>query len=79
MPAPLENMAPLEKIKGSIPPLLTPFRGGEVDYEALVGRRRPFPTRRPDGDFVLLRIGDAIQSRNVHAAIYDGLRYGLVL
>ncbi len=24
----------LEKLKGSIPPLITPFRGGEVDYDA---------------------------------------------
>ena len=23
----------LEKLKGSIPPLVTPFRDGEVDYE----------------------------------------------
>ncbi len=53
--------------------------GGEVDYDALIGRRSPFPDRNPDGDFVLFRIGDAIQSRNVHAAIYDGLRYGLLL
>ncbi len=26
--------AQLDKLKGSIPPLVTPFRGGEVDYEA---------------------------------------------
>ena len=26
--------AALERLKGSIPPLVTPFRGGEVDYEA---------------------------------------------
>jgi len=25
--------------------------------------------------FDLLRIGDAIESRNIHAAIYDALRY----
>ncbi|MGV3634044.1 MAG: dihydrodipicolinate synthase family protein, partial [Pseudorhodoplanes sp.] len=25
---------PLERIKGSIPPLITPFRNGEVDYDA---------------------------------------------
>ncbi|MCZ8103259.1 MAG: NADH:flavin oxidoreductase [Burkholderiales bacterium] len=55
------------------------INGGEVDYDALVGGRSPFPERNPEGRFVLLRIGDAIQSRNVHAAIYDGLRYGLLL
>ncbi|HRJ70243.1 MAG TPA: N-methylproline demethylase, partial [Beijerinckiaceae bacterium] len=53
--------------------------GGEIDYAALVAHRMPFPMRRPEGRFVLLRIGDAVQSRNVHAAIYDGLRYGLLL
>src|SRR6476660_823092 len=25
---------PLDRLKGSIPPLLTPFRNGEVDYDA---------------------------------------------
>jgi 2,4-dienoyl-CoA reductase-like NADH-dependent reductase (Old Yellow Enzyme family) len=53
--------------------------GGEIDYAALVAGRRPFPSRLAEGRFVLLRIGDAVQSRNVHAAIYDGLRYGLLL
>jgi len=31
-------------------------------------------TRNPDGDFMLFRIGDAVASRNIHAAVYDGLR-----
>ena len=26
-------MPSLDRIKGSIPPLITPFKGGEVDYE----------------------------------------------
>jgi hypothetical protein len=30
--------------------------------------------RNPDGAFRLYRIGDAVASRNVHAAIYDALR-----
>jgi 4-hydroxy-tetrahydrodipicolinate synthase len=30
-------MSNLEAIKGSIPPLITPFRNGEVDYEAYAG------------------------------------------
>ncbi len=50
--------------------------GGAVDYEALVGTGRVFPERRP-GTFILLRIGDAVASRNIHAAIYDGIRYTL--
>jgi hypothetical protein len=30
--------------------------------------------RNPDGRFRLFRIGDAVSSRNIHAAIYDALR-----
>ncbi|WP_417317255.1 4-hydroxy-tetrahydrodipicolinate synthase [Emcibacter sp.] len=29
--------AALDRLKGSIPPLITPFRGGEVDYDAYAG------------------------------------------
>jgi hypothetical protein len=48
---------------------------GEVDYPALVaGRRQALRTNR-DGAYQLFRIGDAISSRNIHAAIYDGLRF----
>jgi hypothetical protein len=43
---------------------------GAVDYEALVaGRAQP----RSEG-FQLYRIGDAVEARNTHAAIYDALR-----
>ena len=31
-------------------------------------------TRNPEGQFLLFRIGDAVASRNIHAAIYDALR-----
>jgi dihydrodipicolinate synthase/N-acetylneuraminate lyase len=30
-------MSDLEKIKGSIPPVVTPFRDGEVDFAAYAG------------------------------------------
>jgi hypothetical protein len=30
--------------------------------------------RNPDGAFQLFRIGDAVTSRNIHAAIYDAIR-----
>jgi 2,4-dienoyl-CoA reductase-like NADH-dependent reductase (Old Yellow Enzyme family) len=44
---------------------------GQTDIEALLaGRPQP---RRP-GDYELHRIGDAVTSRNVHAAIHDALR-----
>jgi hypothetical protein len=28
----------------------------------------------PEGRFLLYRIGDAVASRNIHAAVYDALR-----
>ena len=51
--------------------------GVEGDYEALVKGGAVFPSRNPDGGFTLVRIGDAVASRNIHAAIYDGIRYAL--
>ncbi|MGA1800819.1 FAD-dependent oxidoreductase [Rhizobium sp. HT1-10] len=48
---------------------------GAVDYGALIARRWPLQDRNPQGSFDLIRIGDAVSSRNVHAAIYDALRY----
>ena len=47
---------------------------GEVDYEALVAGRPQTVARNTDGAFRLFRIGDAVSSRNIHAAIYDALR-----
>jgi len=45
--------------------------GGAVDYPALLaGQPQPF-----DGDgYRLFRVGDAVTSRNIHAAIFDSLR-----
>ena len=48
--------------------------GGEVDYSALIEGRPQDVQRNPDGTFQLFRIGDAVSSRNTHAAIYDALR-----
>lgn len=50
---------------------------GAVDYEKLVAGGPVFPDRNPDGRFTLFRIGDAVASRNIHAAIYDGIRMTL--
>ena len=47
---------------------------GEVDYDALIGGRPQELVRNTEGGFRLLRIGDAVASRNIHAAIYDALR-----
>ncbi len=47
---------------------------GAVDYEALIAGRAQEVVKNPQGRFRLYRIGDAVSSRNVHAAIYDALR-----
>ncbi|MDH5558359.1 MAG: N-methylproline demethylase, partial [Alphaproteobacteria bacterium] len=47
---------------------------GEVDYQALIAVRPQEIATNPDGKFRLFRIGDAVASRNIHAAIYDALR-----
>ncbi|WP_225030066.1 NADH:flavin oxidoreductase [Xinfangfangia pollutisoli] len=46
---------------------------GAVDYTALI-EGRPQPEGRGPKGFRLYRIGDAVESRNTHAAIYDALR-----
>ena len=47
---------------------------GEVDYEALIEGNPQMLERNAAGKFKLFRIGDAVSSRNIHAAIYDALR-----
>jgi hypothetical protein len=47
---------------------------GAVDYGALMEGRPQSLVRNPDGRFQLFRIGDAVSSRNIHAAVYDALR-----
>lgn len=46
---------------------------GAVDYDALVAGKPQTVNGGPKG-FKLFRIGDAVESRNTHAAIYDALR-----
>jgi len=50
---------------------------GAVDYDALVNGGDVFPIADADAGFILYRIGDAVASRNIHAAIYDAIRFGL--
>ncbi|WP_075290382.1 NADH:flavin oxidoreductase [Pararhizobium arenae] len=51
---------------------------GAVDYKALIRREHPVVVKNPAGSFDLIRIGDAVASRNIHAGIYDAMRYGLL-
>ena len=48
--------------------------GGAVDQDALILGRPQTIVRNSEGRFQLFRIGDAVSSRNTHAAIYDALR-----
>ena len=47
---------------------------GELDIEALIAGRPQAGASNPGGAFMLFRVGDAVASRNIHAAIYDSLR-----
>ena len=47
---------------------------GELDIEALIAGRPQAVASNPDGEFMLFRVGDAVASRNIHAAIHDSLR-----
>ncbi|MBX3582496.1 MAG: NADH:flavin oxidoreductase [Rhizobiaceae bacterium] len=67
--------APLEDLYLALKPQAKNL--GAVDYEALVTAGDPWPARNPQGAFTLFRIGDALASRNIHAAIYDGIRYAM--
>ncbi|MBL9056635.1 MAG: N-methylproline demethylase, partial [Rhodobacteraceae bacterium] len=46
---------------------------GAVDYEALVAGQPQTGGKGPQG-FRLYRIGDAVEARNTHAAIYEAMR-----
>nr|BFD41135.1 NADH:flavin oxidoreductase [Pseudomonas sp. FFPRI_1] len=47
---------------------------GAVDYGQLIAGQPQSVADNPEGEFQLFRIGDAVSSRNTHAAIYDALR-----
>lgn len=47
---------------------------GEVDYKSLVAGAAQKVSRNSDGTFHLYRIGDAVASRNIHAAVLEGFR-----
>ena len=47
---------------------------GEVDYKSLIRGMNKEINKNDKGDYFLYRVGDAVSSRNIHAAIYDSLR-----
>jgi len=64
---------PLEQLYFALKPKSR--NAGAVDHRALIEGRPQTIETNPNGKFMLFRIGDAVASRNIHAAIYDGLRY----
>jgi 2,4-dienoyl-CoA reductase-like NADH-dependent reductase (Old Yellow Enzyme family) len=63
---------PLDDVYFALRPLSS--NGGELDHDALIAGMTQTVVRNANGRFQLFRIGDAVSSRNVHAAIYDALR-----
>ena len=63
---------PLDELYFELKP--TSSNGGAVDYGALLEGRAQELVRNTDGAFQLFRVGDAVASRNIHAAIFDALR-----
>jgi len=47
---------------------------GELDQPAMTEGHSPFVKENTSGNFLLIRLGDAIAGRNIHAALYDALR-----
>jgi len=64
--------APMADLFDALRPLSA--NDGEVDPRASVEGRIVFPRMNPAGCFDLVRIGDAVASRNLHAAIHDAAR-----
>ncbi|MDQ8704072.1 FAD-dependent oxidoreductase [Streptomyces sp. LHD-70] len=52
---------------------------GAVDQDALLGLRPQQIVHNEDGAFQLFRVGDAVSSRNIHAAILDAYRLCLAI
>ncbi len=63
---------PLDELYFELKPLSKNF--GEVDQAAFIAHRPQTLVRAPANKFQLFRIGDAVASRNIHAAIYDAVR-----
>ena len=46
-----------------------------MDHPALLAVLPQPVAAEASGSFQLFRIGDAVASRNIHAAVFDGLRF----
>lgn len=83
----MELRAPQVVIENGTAPMTETFdalcagaiNSGITDIDALLAGERQSMTVPVDGAFELHRIGDAVSSRSVHAAIYDALRLCMAL
>ncbi|MFK7805073.1 MAG: FAD-dependent oxidoreductase [Anaerolineae bacterium] len=53
--------------------------GGQIDIQEYTKIRPQTLKSNPAGSYQLFRIGDAVSSRNIHAAVYDAFRLCIVL
>jgi NADPH-dependent 2,4-dienoyl-CoA reductase/sulfur reductase-like enzyme len=53
--------------------------GGELDVDAYLAGRAQERVTEPSGRYQLFRIGDAVASRNIHAALYEARRLAMAL
>ncbi|MDP6706304.1 MAG: NADH:flavin oxidoreductase [Alphaproteobacteria bacterium] len=63
---------PVDELYQALAPMAA--NGGVTDIDALLTGRPQPEDKNPDGAFALYRIGDAVASRNIAAAVYDALR-----
>ena len=63
---------PLDELYFSLIPYS--INKGEVDYSKFIEGKEQNIIKNKHNKFNLFRIGDAVSSRNIHAAIYDALR-----
>lgn len=66
------GVIPLDELYFDLKPNSSNY--GEVNHDQLVSGVPQSVVRNPEGKFQLFRIGDAVHTRNTHAAIYDALR-----
>ena len=63
---------PLDELYAELRPLSVNL--GEVDYRAMLAGGAQTVVRNPGATMRLFRLGDAVASRNIHAAVFDALR-----
>ncbi|GGK33849.1 oxidoreductase [Salinarimonas ramus] len=68
---------PLDEVYHGLVPHAS--NAGVLGLERIDENRFDFPVANPSGRFVLARIGDAVASRNMHAAMLEGMRVAMSL